>query len=278
MCSHAQQALKDILKEECTLHLVKQNTYFISDLHLGAPSLEQSQQRERKVVDFLKSIQDDCATLYIVGDLFDYWFEYKRVVPRGHTRLLGTLATMADKGMKLHVFTGNHDLWMTDYLEEELGATIHHQPFKVQLGTGQFYIAHGDGLGPGDLKYKTIKRIFTNPLCQWLYRRLHPNFGVGFAARMSRTSRNSQSEDDHAFLGDKERQLQHSLSVLENENIDFFIYGHRHHLKDLPITRERKDGTKIDARYVVLGDWITLDSFAKWDGTTLTTSTYSPEQ
>ena len=140
------------------------------------------------------------------------------------------------------------------------------------------YIAHGDGLGPGDLKYKMIKRIFTNPVCQWLYRRLHPNFGVGFAARMSRASRNSQSDDDHAFLGDKERQLQHSLSVLENENIDFFIYGHRHHLKDLPITRARKDGTKIDSRYVVLGDWISIDSFAKWDGTTLTTSTYSPKQ
>ena len=271
-------SLKDILKEECTLHFVKQNTYFISDLHLGAPSLEQSQQRERKVVDFLKSIEDDCATLYIVGDLFDYWFEYKRVVPRGHTRLLGTLANMADKGMHLHIFTGNHDLWMTDYLEEELGATVHHQPLKIQLGTGQFYIAHGDGLGPGDLKYKMIKRIFTNPVCQWLYRRLHPNFGVGFAARMSRASRNSQSDDDHAFLGDKERQLQHSLSVLENENIDFFIYGHRHHLKDLSIACERKDGTKIDARYVVLGDWISIDSFAKWDGTTLTTSTYSSKQ
>ena len=271
-------SLKDILKEECTLHFVKQNTYFISDLHLGAPSLEQSQQRERKVVDFLKSIEDDCATLYIVGDLFDYWFEYKRVVPRGHTRLLGTLANMADKGMQLHVFTGNHDLWMTDYLEEELGATVHHQPLRIQLGKGQFYIAHGDGLGPGDLKYKMIKRIFTNPVCQWLYRRLHPNFGVGFAARMSRASRNSQSDDDHAFLGDKERQLQHSLSVLEKENIDYFIYGHRHHLKDLPITRERKDGTKIDSRYVVLGDWISIDSFAKWDGTTLTTSTYSPKQ
>lgn len=266
------------MKEECTLHFVKQNTYFISDLHLGAPSLEQSQQRERKVVDFLKSIEDDCATLYIVGDLFDYWFEYKRVVPRGHTRLLGTLANMADKGMNLHVFTGNHDLWMTDYLEEELGAKVHHQPLMIQLGTGQFYIAHGDGLGPGDLKYKMIKRIFTNPVCQWLYRRLHPNFGVGFAARMSRASRNSQSDDDHAFLGDKERQLQHSLSVLENENIDFFIYGHRHHLKDLPITHERKDGTKIDSRYVVLGDWISIDSFAKWDGTTLTTSTYSSKQ
>ena len=168
----------------------------------------------------MKSIEDDCATLYIVGDLFDYWFEYKRVVPRGHTRLLGTLANMADKGMQLHIFTGNHDLWMTDYLEEELGATVHHQPLRIQLGTGQFYIAHGDGLGPGDLKYKMIKRIFTNPVVSGCTDGFIQFRGC-FAARMSRASRNSQSDDDHAFLGDKERQLQHSLSVLENENIDF---------------------------------------------------------
>ena len=274
MFPHGQQGLKDIFKEECTLHFVKENTYFISDLHLGAPSVEESQKRERKVVDFLQSIEADCKTLYIVGDLFDYWFEYKQVVPRGHTRLLGTLAQMVDRGLELHIFTGNHDLWMQDYLSEELGAVVHHDPLKIRLGSGQFYIAHGDGLGPGDLKYKMLKRIFTNPLCKWLYQRLHPNFGVGFAAQMSRASRNAQSDNDHAFLGEKERQLQHSLSILEEENIDYFIYGHRHHLKDLPLSHERKDGTKIESRYVVLGDWISIDSYAKWDGTTLTTSTY----
>ncbi len=278
MFSHTQQALKDILTEECTLHFVKHNTYFISDLHLGAPSIEQSQHRERKVMGFLNSIQADCAALYIVGDLFDYWFEYKSVVPRGHSRLLGALANMADRGMQLHIFTGNHDLWMTNYLEEELGAVVHHQPLKIQLGTSQFYIAHGDGLGPGDLKYKIIKSVFTSPLCQWLFRQLHPNFAVSFAARMSRASRISQSDDDHAFLGDKERQIQHSLSVLDNAKIDFFIYGHRHHLKDLPLSHERKNGTKIKSRYVVLGDWITLNSYAKWDGTKLTTATYSPKR
>lgn len=256
---------------------MKQNTYFISDLHLGAPSVVASQERERKVVAFLYSIEADCKTLYIVGDLFDFWFEYKNVVPRGHTRLLGTLAKMVDNGMKLEVFTGNHDLWMTDYLEVEIGATVHHKPLTIQLDAARFYIAHGDGLGPGDLKYKFIKRIFTNTLCQWLYRRLHPNFGVGFAAKMSRTSRNSQSEDDHAFLGEKERQLQHSLQVLERENIDCFVYGHRHHLKDLPLSKERANGTKVDSRYVVLGDWISLNSYAKWDGTTLITSTFSQE-
>jgi UDP-2,3-diacylglucosamine hydrolase len=262
-----------------TLHLeqhlpVSQHTYFISDVHLGAPSVADSQARERRLVAFLLDIQAHCKTLYIVGDLFDYWFEYKRVVPRGHTRLLGTLASMVDQGLELHIFTGNHDLWMADYLEEELGAKVHHKPLKLELDGTRFYVAHGDGLGPGDLKYKVLKKVFTNPLCKWLYNRLHPNFGVGFAARMSRMSRESQSDDDHAFLGENERQLQHSKTVLETEDIEYFIYGHRHHLKDLPLEHMRKNGTKVASRYVVLGDWISLDSYAMWDGKKLTTATY----
>lgn len=254
--------------------VLKTKTYFISDVHLGAPSVAESQARERRLVNFLREIAPDCRSLYIVGDLFDYWFEYKQVVPRGHTRLLGTLGELVDNGLELHIFTGNHDLWMADYLSEELGATIHHQPLHLQLNNAQFYIAHGDGLGPGDLKYKFLKKIFTNPLCRWLYNRLHPNFGVGFAARMSRASRNSQSDDDHAFLGETERQLQHSKSVLENHSFDYFIYGHRHHLKNMEISHVRADGTQVDSRYIVLGDWITLDSYAVWDGQQLQTSTF----
>lgn len=255
-------------------YAVKDCTYFISDVHLGAPTLADSQARERRLIGFLKDIQADCKTLYIIGDLFDFWFEYKHVVPRGHTRLLGTLASMVDEGMELHIFTGNHDLWMADYLKEEIGAVIHHQPLHLSLEGKRFYLAHGDGLGPGDLKYKLLKKVFTNPLCKWLYNRLHPNFGVGFAARMSRLSRNSQSDDDHAFLGEKERQWQHSKSILEEHEFDAFIYGHRHHLKDLTLNHTRKNGTKVASRYIVLGDWITLDTFAKWDGKKLTTATY----
>jgi len=145
---------------------VKNQTYFISDVHLGAPDVLQSQARERHLVGFLRSISDQCERLFIVGDLFDYWFEYKHVVPRGHTRLLGQLGHMVDEGMELHIFVGNHDLWMGDYLSEELGATIHHQPLQWDVpGTSlRYYIAHGDGLGPGDRKYKALKKLFTNPL------------------------------------------------------------------------------------------------------------------
>ena len=137
--------------ERSILQAVKNNTYFISDIHLGAPSRKESQARERRLVQFLNTIEPECKTLYIVGDLFDYWFEYKHVVPKGHTRLLGTLAQMVDRGMNLHVFTGNHDLWMQDYLSDELGATLHHGPLTLDLNGKKFYIAHGDGLGPGDL-------------------------------------------------------------------------------------------------------------------------------
>ena len=261
--------------ERSILQAVKNNTYFISDIHLGAPSKKESQARERRLVEFLNTIEPECKTLYIVGDLFDYWFEYKHVVPKGHTRLLGTLAQMVDRGMNLHVFTGNHDLWMQDYLSDELGATLHHGPLTLDLNGKKFYVAHGDGLGPGDLRYKFIKRIFTNPICLWIYKRLHPNLGVGFAARLSRLSRNSQNEQDHDFLGDRERQLLHSKALLEDEWFDYFIYGHRHHLKDIVIKASERGSTKNDCRYIVLGDWITLDSYAVWNTTTLTTSTHS---
>jgi UDP-2,3-diacylglucosamine hydrolase len=185
---------------------------------------------------------------------------------------------MVDAGLQLDIFAGNHDLWMGNYLEEELGATVHHKPLKWSPDEGKtaFYLAHGDGLGPGDRKYKALKKIFTNPFAIWAYKRLHPNFGVGFAARMSRTSRNSQSDDDHAFKGEKERQLVHSKTVLKEEWFDYFIYGHRHHEKALVLqTNESEDGTKIDSTYIVLGDWIRLNTFAKWDGTHLTLDSYN---
>ena len=261
--------------ERSILQAVKNKTYFISDIHLGAPSIKESQARERRLVKFLNTIEPECNALYIVGDLFDYWFEYKHVVPKGHTRLLGTLAQMVDRGMNLHVFTGNHDLWMQDYLSDEIGATVHLGPIKIDLDGKKFYLAHGDGLGPGDLRYKFIKRIFTNPYCIWAYKRLHPNFGVGFAARMSRLSRTSQSNEDHDFLGDRERQLLHSKAMLKDEWFDYFIYGHRHHLKDIVIKTTENGPTKKNCRYVVLGDWITLDSYACWDANALTTSNYT---
>lgn len=256
---------------------MKDKIYFISDVHLGAPDAQSSRERERKLVGFLRSIEHDCRCLHIVGDLFDFWFEYKHVVPKGHVRVLAQLAHMVENGMRLHIYTGNHDLWIKDYLKDEIGAEIHHEPFEFQTDGKEFYIAHGDGLGPGDVKYKILKKVFTNPLAQWAYKRLHPNFGVGFAARMSRTSRNSQTDVDHAFLGDQERQLIHSRTQLEERWFDFFIYGHRHHVKDIVLDSKEENGTKIESRYIVLGDWITLDSYAVWDGKELNVLTYSPQ-
>jgi UDP-2,3-diacylglucosamine hydrolase len=257
---------------------VKNQTYFISDVHLGAPSIDLSQDRERRLVSFLQSIAEHCERLFIVGDLFDYWFEYKHVVPRGHTRLLGQLAQMVDEGMELHIFVGNHDLWMGNYLVEELGATIHYKPLIWEVpGTSlRYYIAHGDGLGPGDRRYKAMKKIFTNPMVSWVLQRFHPNFGVGLARRMSRSSRNSQGPEENAFKGDQERQLIHSQALLEKEWFDAFVYGHRHHAKEVLLkTQDGINGAKIESKYYVLGDWITLNTYAKWDGERLTLNTYS---
>lgn len=256
---------------------MKNQTYFISDVHLGAPSIDLSQDRERRLVSFLQSIAEHCERLFIVGDLFDYWFEYKNVVPRGHTRVLGQLAQMADEGMELHIFVGNHDLWMGNYLVEELGATIHYDPFIWEVpGTSlRYYIAHGDGLGPGDRRYKAMKKILTNPMLHWILQRFHPNFGVGLARRLSRSSRNRQSPEENAFKGEKERQLIYSQALLEKEWFDAFVYGHRHHVTEMLLkTQKGTNGANIESKYYILGDWITLNTYAKWDGERLTLNTY----
>lgn len=255
---------------------VRTRTYFLSDVHLGAPSLAESHERERLLVGFLQSIETRCERLFIVGDLFDYWFEYEQVVPKGYVRILGQLALMVDRGMRLEVFTGNHDLWMLDYLEVEVGAVVHRQPLELQLGDQKFYVAHGDGLGPGDRKYKAMKKVLTNPFAIWLYRRFHPNFGVGLAARMSKASRNSHGDDDADFLGEREFQLQHSRNILKDRWVDYFIYGHRHHIQDLVLTTRQVDDRIVTSRYIILGDWITLNSYAVWNGTTLEVAQYTP--
>lgn len=252
---------------------MKTDHYFISDLHLGSPDAASSRDRERKVIAFLEGIEKTCHSLYILGDLFDYWFEYAQVVPKGHVRLLGHLAKMVDAGTQLHIFTGNHDLWMTGYLADELGATVHYNPLQLTLNGKSFYLAHGDGLGPGDRKYKFMKAVFKSPVSQWLYRRFHPNFGVGFAAKMSQLSRASQSSEDHNYLGEKELQLQHSKTLLNGQHIDFFLYGHRHHKADVTLASPTTSG---ESRYLVLGDWITLNTYARWDGITLTLNTFTP--
>ena len=163
--------------------------YFLSDFHLGAPNAIASRKREDQIVQFLKHAQKAAAAIFIVGDIFDFWFEYKTVVPKGFIRLLGCLAEISDAGIPLHIFTGNHDLWMQDYLTTELNAKVYFEPHLFTLGTKQFYIGHGDGLGPGDYGYKRLKKVFTNPLCKWLFRWLHPDAGIQLANYFSAKSR-----------------------------------------------------------------------------------------
>ena len=235
------------------------NIYFISDFHLGAPDYEQSLEREKRIVRFLDSIEHDVEELYLLGDVFDFWFEYKTVVPRGFVRLLGKIASLSDKGIPIHYFTGNHDMWTFDYLQKELNVTIYREPIEKEYNGKKFFIGHGDGLGPGDHGYKFIKKIFASTICQWLFARLHPNFGIGIANYFSRKSRVATGTTDEKFLGEeKEWLIIHSKELLESKHYDFLIFGHRHLPLDFPIN---------DSRYINLGDWIKYNTYGVFNGT-----------
>jgi UDP-2,3-diacylglucosamine hydrolase len=236
--------------------------YFLSDFHLGAPNDTESRKREDRLVRFLQDARKDAGIIFIVGDIFDFWFEYKTVVPKGFVRILGTLAQIADEGIQLHIFTGNHDLWMQDYLSKELNAKLYFEPQTFTIQNKQFLIGHGDGLGPGDEGYKRLKKIFTNPICQWLFRWLHPDAGIQFANYFSRKSRAKTGNADELFLGeDKEWLILYTKEKAKNMAVDYFIFGHRHYAIDLKISDK--------SRYINLGDWIRLNTYAVFDGTDL---------
>lgn len=236
--------------------------YFLSDFHLGAPNEFESRKREDRIVQFLKNAQKDAAAFFIVGDIFDFWFEYKTVVPKGFIRLLGCLAEISDAGIPLHIFTGNHDLWMNDYLSTELNAKVYFEPQLFNLGGKQFYIGHGDGLGPGDYGYKRLKKIFTNPVCKWLFRWLHPDAGIQLANYFSAKSRAKTGTADEIFLGDdKEWLIIYTKQMAEKIKVDYFVFGHRHYAIDYVIN----DNT----RYINLGDWIKLNTYGVYDGSNM---------
>jgi UDP-2,3-diacylglucosamine hydrolase len=181
--------------------------YFASDNHLGLPDEKQSREREKFFVTWLEEIRKDAAAIYLLGDLFDFWFEYKTVVPKGFVRVLGKLAELSDAGIPITFFVGNHDLWMRDYFQKELGVTVHHQPITLTLGTSRFFIGHGDGLGPGDKGYKRMKKLFTHPLSQWLFRWLHPDWGVRLGQYLSKKNKLISGEEDVKFLGEDKEWL-----------------------------------------------------------------------
>ena len=236
--------------------------YFASDFHLGSPNKRDSLVREKRVVKWLEEIRQDAQEIYLLGDVFDMWFEYKHVVPRGYTRILGKLAEIADSGIPIHWFTGNHDMWIFDYLPAEIGMKLYREPIKREMAGKNFYIGHGDGLGPGDKGYKFIKKVFANPLCQWLFKWIQPDLGLGMANFWSRKSRDAVSDKELKYLGEeKEWLIIHSKEVLQKEHFNYFIYGHRHIPLDVKITD--------DSRYINLGDWITHFTYAVFDGSDL---------
>jgi len=247
--------------------------FFASDFHLGVPNYKESLEREKKIVRWLNHIEPEAAEIFLVGDIFDFWFEYKQAIPKGFVRLQGKIAELTDKGIPVHVFTGNHDMWIFDYLPQELGVELYRDPIereffgkKVFIGHG---IGHGVGLGPGDKGYKFLKKIFRNRFCQWAFARLHPNFGIWLANKSSKTSRAATGMKDEKFHG-KENEWLYLFceEELKKKQVDLFIFGHRHLPIDIPVGQ--------NSRYINLGDWLNYSTFLEigpdhvalksWDG------------
>ena len=241
--------------------------YFASDNHLGAPTREASLPREKKFVAWLDEVKDDAAAIFLLGDLFDFWMEFKTVVPKGFTRTLGKLAEISDSGIPIYYFVGNHDLWMNGYFEEELNIPVYHQPQEFTFNDKTFLIGHGDGLGPGDKGYKRMKKVFTNPFCKWLFRWLHPDFGVRMAQYLSVKNKLISGDDDAKFLGEENEWLvQYCKRKLEDKHRDYFVFGHRH----LPMNIDLNQNSK----YINLGDWIQYYTYGVFDGETMELKKY----
>ncbi len=241
--------------------------YFLSDFHLGAPDHASSLEREKIVVRFMEEIKNDAAEIFLAGDLFDFWYEYRKVVPKGFTRLLGKLAGLTDSGIPVHFFVGNHDMWMKDYFQAELNIPVYFKPVQLERNGKKFFIGHGDGLGPGDHGYKRLKKIFRNRFFQWLFGILPPIFGMGLAHYLSRRSRAQTGASEEVFLGeDKEWLIIFCKDVLKKEHYDYFIFGHRHLAIDYQLAP--------DSRYINLGDWIHYFTYAVFDGEKLELRSY----
>ncbi|MGB2087503.1 MAG: UDP-2,3-diacylglucosamine diphosphatase [Psychroflexus salarius] len=236
-----------------------QQVYFASDQHLGAPTSAESLKREKIFVEFLDEIKTDAAAIFLLGDLFDFWFEYKQVVPKGFVRTLGKLAEIADCGIPIYFFVGNHDLWMDAYFEDELGIHTFHKPQVFELNNTKFLIGHGDGLGPGDKGYKRMKKVFTNPFSKFLFRWLHPDLGVRLAKHLSVKNKLISGDEDAKFLGEENEWLsQYAKRKLESEHYDYFVFGHRHLPMEIQLNKK--------STYLNLGDWISHFTYAKFDG------------
>lgn len=234
--------------------------FFASDFHLGVPDYARSRERENLVVNWLDQIKTEASEIYLLGDVFDFWFEYSTVIPKGYTRFLGKIAEIVDSGIPVYFFKGNHDMWMFDYFKQELGIQIISDELIIERGGKRFYLHHGDGLGPGDKQYKILKKIFRSKFCQWFFARLHPNFGIGLATKWSRKSRLQNNKKEEFRDISEEWLVSYSKDVLTKEHFDYLIFGHRHLPLDIPIGK---------SRYINLGEWINYNSYAVFDGENL---------
>lgn len=233
--------------------------YFISDVHLGLYPVEKSREREKKLVRWLDSIKDDACELFLVGDIFDFWHEHKHVVPKGFVRFFGKLAELSDRGVKIHFFTGNHDVWAYGYFREELNINIYNHPIERTIGSKNFHIGHGDGLDPKDYGYWFLKSAFTSKILQWMFARLHPNFSMWIGKSWSKKSRYSKGIVGEPFAGfEGEDQIRFAIKTLKTAHFNYFIFGHRH----IPFDLEIGPGSRI----INLGDWIYSFTFAVFDG------------
>ncbi len=242
--------------------------YFASDQHLGAPTQKESFIREKLFLKWLDTITDDAEAVFLLGDLFDFWFEYKTVVPKGFVRVLGKLARMKDNGIPIYFFVGNHDLWMNDYFETELNIPVYHQPQEFIIDNKRFLIGHGDGLGPGDKGYKRMKKVFTFPLFQWLFRWLHPDLGVRLGQYMSVKNKIISGDEDIKFLGEENEWLvQYCRRKLKTNNYNYFVFGHRHLPLEISLTEK--------STYINLGDWVSFFTYAVFKNEKLSLKKYS---
>ncbi|MEC7754187.1 MULTISPECIES: UDP-2,3-diacylglucosamine diphosphatase [Roseivirga] len=233
-----------------------EKVYFASDFHLGIPNKAKSREREQKIIDWLSQCQKDAHAIFLVGDLFDFWFEYKTTIPKGFSRFQGKLAEIADSGIELHIFTGNHDLWMFGYFEEEFNAKVYTEPIDLFINQTSLYVGHGDGLGPGDKGYKFLKKVFTNRFFQWAFHWLHPNVGIGLANFWSGKSRAQANNTEQRFLGEEEWLWSYAKSLEKEKHRDYYIFGHRHLPLDLEVGN--------NSRYINLGEWLGAFTYAEY--------------
>ena len=243
--------------------------YFLSDAHLGSLAIPHGRMQERRLVRFLDSIKEKAAAIYLLGDMFDFWYEYKYVIPKGYTRFLGKLSELTDMGIEVHYFTGNHDIWAYEYLEKECGVILHKKPETTEIYGKMFFLAHGDGLGDPDKKFKFIKSIFHNRFCQWAFSAIHPRWGMWLGLNWAKHSRLKRpNNEEPAYMGENREHLVLFTKryIQYHSNVDYFIYGHRHIEVDLQLTKK--------ARMIILGDWITHFSYIVYDGEHLLLSQY----